>query len=75
MLGPVERAWMAMAHKLSKVTTPIVMGVVYFLVVTPIAMALRLTKGNPLVHSADEGGYWFDRGDEKAPKSDMRRQF
>ena len=32
MLGPVERAWMALAHAISKVTTPIVMGVMYLLV-------------------------------------------
>src|SRR3954454_6045583 len=31
-LGPVERAWMALAHAISKVTTPIFMGVVFFLV-------------------------------------------
>jgi hypothetical protein len=28
-LGPVERAWMTLAHLISKVTTPIVMGVMY----------------------------------------------
>ena len=28
-LGPVERAWMRLAHLISKVTTPIVMGVMY----------------------------------------------
>ena len=35
-LGPVERAWMGLAHPISKVTTPIFMGVMYFLVLTPI---------------------------------------
>ena len=33
-LGGLERAWMYLAHAISKVTTPIFMGVVYF-VVTP----------------------------------------
>ena len=29
-LGPVQRAWMGLAHAISKVTTPIFMGVVFF---------------------------------------------
>ena len=39
-LGPVQRAWMGLAHLISKVTTPIFMGVVYFVVITPIALIM-----------------------------------
>ena len=74
-LKPVERAWMAMALQISKVMTPIVMGIVYFLVLTPIALVIRSAKGNPLVHHSDETGYWFTKGEGSDPKSDMRRQF
>ena len=38
LLGPVERAWMGLAHLISKVTTPIFMGIVYFVVMTPIGI-------------------------------------
>ncbi|HEV8319810.1 MAG TPA: SxtJ family membrane protein, partial [Vicinamibacterales bacterium] len=41
-LAPIEQAWMALAHAISKVTTPIVMGIMYFLVVTPIGFVRRL---------------------------------
>src|SRR4051812_34538939 len=34
-LGPVYRAWMGVAAAISKVTTPIVMGAIFFLVLTP----------------------------------------
>ncbi len=74
-LKPVERAWMAMALKISKVMTPIVMGIVYFLVLTPIAVLVRGLKGNPLVHGAIGKGYWFTKGVGQVAKSDMRRQF
>lgn len=74
-LKPVERVWMGMAHRISRVTTPIVMGIVYFLVVTPIGFVIRRAKGNPLVHSAEGGSYWFERGNDSASRSDMRRQF
>ena len=58
-LEPVERIWMAGALQISRVTTPIVMGIVYYLVLTPIAVVVRRTKGNPLVHAEGETGYWF----------------
>lgn len=75
-LKPVERGWMWMAHQISKVTTPIVMGIVYFLVVTPIGLGFRILKGNPLVHSADaQNGYWVSREQPDAAEIDMRRQF
>src|SRR5207248_1340732 len=47
-LGPVERAWMGVAHLISKVTTPIFMGVVYFVVLTPTGFIRRLTGGSPI---------------------------
>ena len=71
-LGPVQRAWMGMAHAISKVTTPIFMGVVYFLVITPIGLVRRAAGGNPLrAHQGDSG--WVDRAGE--PHGDLTRQF
>jgi hypothetical protein len=71
-LGPVYRAWMGFAQALSKVTTPIFMGIVYFLVITPIAVIRRAVGGNPLrAHSGATG--WVDRRD--APRGDLTRQF
>jgi hypothetical protein len=46
-LGPVERAWMGLAHAISKVTTPIFMGIVYFVVITPMGF-IRRRLGSPV---------------------------
>jgi hypothetical protein len=71
-LGPVYRAWMGFAHALSRVTTPIFMGIVYFLVITPIAVIRRAVGGNPLrAHSGATG--WVNRKDN--PRGDLSRQF
>ena len=71
-LGPVYRAWMGFAHALSRITTPIFMGVVYFLVITPIAVIRRALGGNPLrAHRGASG--WVDR--QQAPRGDLTRQF
>lgn len=75
LLGPVNRAWMALAHVISKVTTPIFMGMVYFLVLTPIGIGMRLAGRRSLVHPARTNGFWFDRGSSKPEPSRMERQF
>lgn len=74
-LGPIQRAWMGFAHALSKVTTPIFMGIVYYLVVTPIALIMRPFGRSPLAHSESEAGFWVARTTEDAARSDMKRQF
>jgi Saxitoxin biosynthesis operon protein SxtJ len=71
-LGPVQRAWMGLAHAISKVTTPIFMGVVYFLVITPVGLLRRTLGGNPLrAHHGETG--WVDR--KESPRGDLTRQF
>lgn len=74
-LGPVYRAWMGLAHLLSKVTTPIFMGIVYFLVLTPVGLALRLLGRRPLSRASGDHGYWIDRSQDTARRGSMERQF
>jgi hypothetical protein len=73
-LGGVYSAWMGLATVLSKVTTPVFMGVVYFLVLTPIALIRRAMGNHPLRHAAPDGSYLVRRsaGDRR---SDLQRQF
>lgn len=71
-LGPVFRGWMAVAHAISRVTTPLFMGIVYFVIVWPLGWARRSLGSNPLVHEASDGGFWKARSGERG---DMRRQF
>lgn len=74
LLGPVERAWMGLAHAISKVTTPIVMAVMYLVVITPVAVIRRSLGGNPLMHQHAGGTYWKARpAGHRA--GNLRRQF
>ena len=57
-LGPVYRGWMGLAKVISRFTTPIFMGIVYFVVLTPMALLRRLFGGNPMRHAARENSYW-----------------
>ena len=75
MLGPVERAWMGLAHAISKVTTPIVMSVMYLLVLTPVGLLRRSLGGNPLVHAEVQHSFWRARPDNARRSSSLSRQF
>jgi hypothetical protein len=70
LLGPVERAWMGLAHAMSKVTTPIFMGVVYFVVFTPAGLLRRAVAGRVLDHNSGSTAW-----QPVKPSSSMERQF
>lgn len=70
-LGGVHRRWMALAHAMSRITTPVFMSIVYFGVLTPLALVLRAVRRR--------GGrrpetLWVRRAPD-ARRSDLRRQF
>ena len=65
---------MAFAHALSKVTTPVFMGLIYFLVFTPVGLVRRVLGKNALVRPSANGSYWVSRR-VGARQSDLERQF
>jgi hypothetical protein len=71
LLGPVYRAWMGLALAISKVTTPILMAIIYFVVITPIGLLLRLLGRDPLAG----GGRWMQRPPGAPDPKRMERQF
>lgn len=60
LLGPIEKAWMALARVLQTVMTAVILTLTFFLVMTPMGLLVRLTgkdllgvKGDPEIES-----YW-----------------
>jgi hypothetical protein len=71
-LGPVYRGWMKFALLLSKVTTPIFMGIIYFGLFL-FTGGLRRTLGkNALVRTEQDGSFWITRDVKRA---NLERQF
>ncbi|MGD9835203.1 MAG: SxtJ family membrane protein [Piscinibacter sp.] len=48
VLGPMNRAWMAFGHLLGRVVSPVVLGVLFYGVVTPVALMQRLAGRDEL---------------------------
>jgi amino acid transporter len=53
-LGPVYRGWMRFGMLLSKITTPIVLTLLFLITILPGAMLLRLFRKDPMRRSFDE---------------------
>ena len=75
MLGPVERAWMGLAHLISKVTTPIFMGIVYFVAIMPIGFIRRLFGGSPITQRERTSTRWEPHTPAVVDRESMEHQF
>ena len=74
-LGPVERAWMGLAHLISKVTTPIFMGIVYFIVLTPMGLVRRWFGKSPITSVNGTPSRFELHTPEVSDGARMERQF
>jgi len=74
-LGPVQRFWIALAAAISSVTTPVLLGVIYFLIVTPTGWVKRLAGGNRLTRPRNATSFWVDRRPHTGGRADMERLF
>ena len=70
-LAPLKGAWMKFGELLNRVVSPVVMGVIYFTVFTPVAIVMRLAKRDALDRSYDAAAptYW-KRRDPPGPADD-----
>ncbi len=73
-LRPVYKVWMQFGLILSRITTPIIMGLVFFLVITPTGLIRRLLSEDPMARNFDdEESYRVPS--KKAPAKNMERPF
>ena len=73
ILTPLNKYWFKFGIILGKIISPIVMGVIFFLVVTPIGLIMRVLKKDILNLKFNElDTYWIEK---KGPKSMMKNQF
>ena len=73
ILTPLNKIWFKFGILLGKIVSPIIMGVIFFLVVTPIALIMRIV-GKDLLNLKfnKDKSYWIQK---TGPKSKMKNQF
>lgn len=75
ILAPANRVWMKFGLLLHRIVSPIMLGAMFFVALTPVALFMRL-RGKDLLAlkpRSDAKSYWIERNDE-VPSS-MSNQF
>ena len=73
LLTPLNKLWFRFGIFLGKIISPIIMGFIFFLVVTPIGLIMRLLGKDVLnLKYNKERSYWIEKD---GPKSKMKNQF
>lgn len=77
ILNPLNRAWLKFGLLLYKVVNPIVLGLLFFLTITPIGLLMRAFGKDflRLKRDQDARSYWIERTPPGPPPQSMRNQF
>ena len=73
ILTPLNKLWFKFGILLGKIVSPLIMGIIFFLVVTPTGFIMRLL-GKDLLNLKynKKKSYWIEKS---GPKSKMKNQF
>ena len=74
-LRPVYRLWMRLGLLLSRITTPIVLGVVFFFVILPVALVMKVLRHDPMARKFDDHAETYRVSSRKAPPNGVERPF
>ena len=73
ILTPLNKIWFKFGLFLGKIVSPIIMGFIFFVVVTPIGLLMKIFKKDLLsLKFNNKKSYWIEKKD---PKSKMKNQF
>lgn len=77
LLAPLNRLWLKFGALLHSITSPIILGVMFFLVITPISRLMRLFGKDFLRLKFDSGAqtYWIRREPPGPEKSSLNKQY
>ena len=71
----IYRAWMRFGLLASRVMTPLVLGVVFFGMILPMALVWRLRGKDPMHRALDPGENSYRVQSTKSPKEKLERPF
>ena len=75
-LGDLNKLWFSFSLLLSKISTPFILGIIYFLFFTPIALLLRvLGRDELLLTQKNITSYWIDRTNKNVAPESFKNQF
>lgn len=71
----VYRSWMKLGPLLGRITTPIILGIVFYLLIWPMGLVMRLLGHDPMARQLDDVAATYRITSSKSPKENMERPF
>mgnify|MGYP001446584163 CR=1 FL=1 len=73
----LNKCWMVFGLMLGKITTPIIIGIIFYILISPISIILRLFGRDELnlVKDKNASSYWKNMSDKNIYKSSFTDQF
>lgn len=77
VLTPLNRAWMGLAALLHAITSPIILGILFFVLFTPVALLMKLRKRDTMTRRFDRSlsSYWNLRTPPGPAPMSLKDQF
>lgn len=76
VLAPLNRAWFQLGLLLGKIVSPIVLGVIFFGLLTPVALVARMAGRDELrLKRRDQASYWLERIPPGPAADSFKNQF
>ncbi len=76
-LAPANRAWMKLAEILNRVVSPLVLGAIFFVVLTPTALVMRMVGRDAMKRRFEPSArtYWVERDPPGPDPAGLPNQF
>ena len=76
LLAPLNRLWFSLGMLLGKIVSPIVLGLIFFVMITPVAMVTRWFGRDELrLKRTTKISYWLNRKPPGPTSDSFKRQF
>ena len=77
VLGPLNRLWLKLGELLGRIVGSVILGVVFYIMLTPIALLKKLSgnRSMDIDFSPDRPSFWVIRKNKEVSGKDFEQQF
>lgn len=76
VLAPLNRLWFQLGLLLGRIVSPVVLGIIFFLMISPVALLTRLFGRDPLLMKRRAAvSYWIERNPPGPKPDSFKNQF
>jgi len=74
-LRRLYHGWMRFGLVMSRITTPLILGIVFFAVITPVALVMKIARRDPMARALDSGAASYRVPSAGAARETMEKPF